>query len=62
LRAGQFAVDIERHHRSSEGLPDALVGLLAGDVVAAHRGADVSVSDPALQPGKIAGRANLRCL
>jgi hypothetical protein len=48
LRAGHLAVDIERDHRSSEGLPDALVRLLPGDVDAAHRGADVSVSEQAL--------------
>jgi hypothetical protein len=52
----------ERDHRSSEGLPDAVVRLLAGDVDAAHRRADVSVSEQALQPGHVAGRANLRCL
>jgi hypothetical protein len=56
LRAGHLAVAIQRDHRSSEGLPDALARLLPRKRGRSHRGADVSVSEQALEPGQIAGR------
>jgi hypothetical protein len=56
-RSLQLLYRLELLAGSSERPPDALVRLLLGHVDAAHRGADISVSEQALQPGQIAGRA-----